>query len=296
MKKIITIVSGVLTMCLILLLMSTYTTEQGEYAVVRQFGKVINIETEPGLRLKMPFIQSVNRLSQKNMVYDLPISEVITKEKQTMVVDAFAIWRISDPQLFVSSLNGSVEMAESRIEVLVYNAMKTEMSSRTQEEIINGRTGQLASDITNTAKPNFEQYGLELLAVETKHLDLPAANKASVYARMISERENISAGHLANGEKEAQIIRSETDKEVSVMLSEAKAQAEQIIAEGEAEYMRILSDAYNDPAKAEFYQFVRSLDAAKASLSKNEENVLVLTPDSPLASIFYGMTENNQNG
>ena len=103
---------------------------------------------------------------------------------------------------------------------------------------------------------------------------------------MISERNNIAARFTAEGESEAQMIRSETDKEVDIMISRAKAQAEILEAEGEAEYMRILSDAYSDADKADFYNFVRSLDAAKTSLT-NGDNVLILGPDSPLAQIFY---------
>ena len=171
--------------------------------------------------------------------------------------------------------------------MLVYNAMKNEISSRTQAEVIGDRTGKLASDITEAAKPNFTQYGIELLSVETKHLDLPYDNKASVYSRMISERNALSASFTAEGEKEAQIIRSETDKEIAIMIAEAEAQAEQLLAEGEAEYMKILSDAYNDKDKAEFYEFVRSLDAIKIAMN-NEDNVIVLDKDSPLVKIFYG--------
>ena len=122
--------------------------------------------------------------------------------------------------------------------------------------------------------------------METKHLDLPDDNKAAVYERMISERNNIAASYTAQGESDATKIRSETDKEVQIMLSEARAQAEVLIAEGEAEYMRILADAYSDESKAEFYNFVRALDAAKTSLT-GTDNVLFLTPDSPLAQIFY---------
>ena len=288
MKALKGIVITLLVILAALLIFSsvTYVVNQGEYAVVKQFGKVVQIESEPGLKFKVPVIQSVEALPNKELIHDLPISEVITKDKQTMVADCFALWRITDPQKFISSLNGSMPNATSRIEVLVYNAMKNEMSSRTQAEIISDRTGKLASDITEVAKPNFSQYGIELIAVETKHLDLPYDNKESVYNRMISERANISAGHTAEGEKEAKMIKSETDKQVAIMIAEAKAQAEQLMAEGEAEYMKILSDAYNDPSKAEFYEFVRALDAAKASLS-NGENVLVLDKDSPLVDVFY---------
>lgn len=288
MKALKGIVIALLVILAALLIFSsvTYVVNQGEYAVVKQFGKVVQIESEPGLKFKVPVIQSVETLPNKELIHDLPISEVITKDKQTMVADCFALWRITDPQKFISSLNGSMPNATSRIEVLVYNAMKNEMSSRTQAEIISDRTGKLASDITEVAKPNFSQYGIELIAVETKHLDLPYDNKESVYNRMISERANISAGHTAEGEKEAKMIKSETDKQVAIMIAEARAQAEQLMAEGEAEYMKILSDAYNDPSKAEFYEFVRALDAAKASLS-NGENVLVLDKDSPLVDVFY---------
>lgn len=284
---IITVV--IIAFALIMLFSSTFVVNKGEYAVVKQFGKVVQIYDEPGLKFKVPFIHSVDTLPNKELIHDLPISEVITKDKQTMVADSFALWRITDPQKFIASLNGSVDNATARIEVLVYNAMKNEMSSRTQAEIVSDRTGQLASDITDVAKPNFAQYGIELISVETKHLDLPYDNKESVFNRMISERANISAGHTAEGDKEAQMIKSETDKEVAIKVAEASAKAEQLIAEGEAEYMKILSTAYDDASKAEFYEFVRSLDAAKVALAGNKDNVLILDKDSPLVDVFYMM-------
>lgn len=284
---IITVV--IIALALIMLFSSTFVVNKGEYAVVKQFGKVVQIYDEPGLKFKVPFIHSVDTLPNKELIHDLPISEVITKDKQTMVADSFALWRITNPQKFIASLNGSVDNATARIEVLVYNAMKNEMSSRTQAEIVSDRTGQLAADITEVAKPNFEQYGIELISVETKHLDLPYDNKESVFNRMISERANISAGHTAEGDKEAQMIKSETDKEVAIKVAEASAKAEQLIAEGEAEYMKILSTAYDDASKAEFYEFVRSLDAAKVALAGNKDNVLILDKDSPLVDVFYMM-------
>ena len=266
---------------------SMFVLNKGEYAIVRQFGEVVAIHEDPGMKFKIPFVQSMDTLPNKVLIYDLPVSEVITKDKQTMVADSFAMWRISDPIKFISSLNSSITTAEGRIENLVYNAMKNEISSRTQEEVVSDRTGKLAQDITDTAKPNFSQYGIELLSVETKHLDLPYDNKESVYKRMIAERNNISATYTAEGEKEATIITNEASKEAAVLLATAKAQAEQLRAEGEAEYMKILSEAYNNSSKAEFYEFVRSLEAAQASLAKNG-NVLILNQDSPLVELFYG--------
>lgn len=264
-------------------------TQENEYTIVRQFGRVVQVHDTAGLSFKVPFIQDTQKLPNTVLLYDLPVSDVITKDKKTMVADSFVLWRISDPQKFIQTLNSSVSNAESRLSTLVYNSMKNTISGMNQSEVISGRDGELAGAI-KAGVTGLEQYGIELIAVETKRLDLPDDNKEAVYQRMISERNNIAAQYTAEGESEAQKIRSETDKEVEIMLSEAKAQAEVLQAEGEAEYMRILSDAYSDPDKAEFYNFVRSLDAAKASLT-NEENVLILGPESPLAQIFNSLEE-----
>jgi len=260
-------------------------THQDEYTIIRQFGKVVDIRDEAGISFKLPILQDTQTLPRNVLLYDLPVSDVITKDKKTMVADSFILWRIEDPQKFIQTLNSSVSNAESRLSTLVYNSMKNTISGLNQTEVISGRDGELAAAI-QAGVEGLEQYGIHLIAVETKRLDLPDDNKEAVYQRMISERNNIAAQFTAEGESEAQMIRSETDKEVEIMISQAKAQAEVLEAEGEAEYMRILSDAYSDAEKAEFYNFVRSLDAAKASLT-NGSNILFLGPDSPLTQIFY---------
>ena len=133
-----------------------------------------------------------------------------------------------------------------------------------------------------------DQYGIELSDVKIKVLDLPDENKEAVYNRMITERNNIAAAYKAQGESEAQIIRNTTDKEVSVMLSEAQAKADATVAEGEAEYMRILSEAYNDEGKADFYLFSLQLDTIKESVT-NGNTTIFLDKDSPVAQIFSGV-------
>ena len=261
-------------------------TQQNEYTVIRQFGRVVEISDVPGISWKLPFVQTSETMPNRVLLYDLPVSDVITQDKKTMVADSFILWRIEDPQRFIQTLNGSIPNAESRLTSLVYNSMKNTISGMSQSEVISGRDGELAGAIRAGVGNSLEQYGIELIAIETKHLDLPDDNKAAVYQRMISERNNIAASYTAEGESNAQRIRSQTDKEVQIMLSEASAKAEMLEAEGEAEYMRILSDAYADPARAEFYNFVRSLDAARGSLT-GSRNVLFLNRTSPLAEIFY---------
>lgn len=268
-------------------LSSLVITRENEYKVIRQFGKIDHVQTEAGVSFKVPFIQTESSLPKQILVYDLAPSDVITKDKKTMITDSYVLWQITDPIKFVQTLNSSIGNAESRIDTVVYNSIKNIIGSWPQEEVISGRDGELSDAIMNNVGDKFKQYGLEVLAVETKQLDLPNDNKEAVYERMISERGNIAATYTAEGAAEAQKIRNTTDKEVSIILSEANKQAEVLKAEGEAEYMKILSDAYKDSSRTDFYSFVRSLDALKESV-KGENKTVILDKNSPIAQIFYG--------
>ncbi len=266
---------------------SLVITQENQYSLIRQFGKVDHVVTQAGISFKIPFIQSVDTLPNQVLLYDLPSSDVITSDKKTMICDSYILWRISDPLKFAQTLNSSITGAEGRLDVIVYNSTKNVISSTSQDDVISGRNGELSASIIANIGDSLDQYGIELLSFETKKLDLPGDNKAAVYERMISERDNIAATYTAEGSSEAQIIRNTTDKEVTVLLSEADREAAILIAEGEAEYMRILSEAYNDESKQEFYSFVRSLDALKISMQGGRKTV-ILSPDSPIAQIFYG--------
>ena len=260
---------------LVLLGSSLVVTYPNEYKLIRQFGEIVRVEENPGVSLKVPFIQNSSSIPKALQIYDIPQSDVITKDKKSMIADAFVLWKISDPVLFTRHLNGQVAQAQSRISASVFSSLKSVISNMDQAEIIENRNGKLAQDISNNIGNSLDGYGIKVLAVETKSLDMPDDNKQSVYERMISERNNIAASYTAQGNSSAQKIKNDTTKEVSVMKSKAKAEAEKIKAEGEAQYMQILSQAYNDESKADFYNFVRSLDAAKASL-KNGNNTLLL--------------------
>ncbi len=286
--KVIAAVYAVVIVAFVLFSAFTAVTYPDEYTVIRQFGKVVDIKSnedgKSGLSFKIPLVQSEDKLPNNLIMYDLPVSNVITSDKKTMVSDCFVLWSIKDPMLYISELSSSRASAESRIDVNVYNALKNTISQTSQEDVISGRNGALVEKIQKNVGNSLEPYGIKMFSVETKHLDLPDSNKESVYKRMISERAQIAAAYKAEGDKEAKKIRNETDKEVKVIKAEAAATAEQIIAEGEAKYMEILSKAYGNSSKAEFYSFVRALDAAKVAL--NKDDVLYLSEDSPLASLF----------
>jgi len=314
---------------IIILSNALYTTAENEYTVVKQFGRIVATNDTAGLRVKIPFVQSVSSVPKAMQIYDLPDSEAITSDKKTMIVDAYVLWNITDAKKYTQSLNASTITAQGRIDVIVYNALKTTISSMSQEELIASRDTAVAivatesgmedieiNDIeTSTTDENGEvvetaenekpevivisdrllncvgnqcdQYGINIRDIKIKVLDLPDENKEAVYRRMITERNNIAAAYKAQGESEAQVIRNTTDAEVTVMLSEAKAKAEATIAEGEAEYMRILSAAYNDESKADFYNFSLELDTLKESVT-NGNTTLFLDSSNPVAEIFNG--------
>lgn len=364
MKRHIGKILAALIVIYLLVNMAAVITYPNQYKVIKTMGKISRVTTEPGFSLRIPMVQSETTISKARQLYDIAPTEIYTSDKKKMEVDAYIIWRVTDPVKFTQTLNSSTASAESKISAMVYGSLKATVSSTSQEELIASRDAALdkaeeddALDVeiqditsedlkeetgTNTESSNTEntesseagstgtagtgtepqeqsketedgmtvidentrvislsnkileqlnkdynpeQYGIEIQMVKIKKLDLPDENKDAVYNRMITERKNIAAAYKAQGESEAQKIRNTTDRETAVMLSEAEATADRLEAEGEAEYMRILSDAYNDPDKAEYYLFVRQLDAAKKSL-ENGNTTLFLDSDSPLASIF----------
>ncbi len=317
--KITGVVAVLAVIALIVVGSCFYTTPENEYSVVKQFGKIVSTNDTAGLRMKVPFVQTVSFVPKAKQIYDLPQSEAITSDKKTMLVDAYVIWNITDAKKYTQSLNASAATAQGRIDVIVYNALKTTISSMTQEQLIASRDNAMKIDATDASLDDVQindissddtnkntkviviserlldcvgdqcaQYGIEITDIKIKVLDLPNENKEAVYTRMITERNNIAAAYRAQGEAEAQMIRNTTDAEVTVLLSEAQATADATIAEGEAEYMSIMSEVYNDASKADYYTFTLELDTIKKSL--NEGNTtLFLNSNSSLAQIFNGV-------
>ncbi len=265
-------------------------TKQNEYKLVRRFGKVERVIGNPGISFKIPFLETTQILPKETLLYDLAPSDVITKDKKTMISDSYVLWRIDDPLKFAQTLNCSIENGESRINTAVYNATKNAISSMTQDKVITSRDGELSEMVMNSVGGSMDQYGITMMMFETKALDLPDDNKEAVYERMISERDNIAATYTAEGNSEAKVIRNSTDKEVAIKISEAQKKAEILKAEGEAEYMRILAEAYADSERSDFYSYVRSLDALKKSMTGANKTV-ILSEDSPIAKIFEGKLE-----
>lgn len=275
----------VIIAALVVLANSAFVIKENQYGLIREFGKIERVISEPGLYFKVPFIQEKDTVTKELLLYDIAKSDVITQDKKSMIVDSFVLWHVTDPKVFAQTLNTSEQNAEGRINVAVYNSIKNVISSMTQSDIIAAR-GQKLTNLIMENVAGISQYGIEITTVEIKLLDLPEDNKNAVFERMISERENIAATYTAEGKSDAQKIRNSTDKETALMISEAEKAAEILKAEGEAEYMKEIAAAYDGESKADFYNFTRSLDALKNSI-KGGNKTIILDKDSPITKIFY---------
>lgn len=270
---------------------STYSLQENEYGIRLQFNKIVAIDNNAGLYFKLPFIQNIRKVPKSIQLYDIRPSDVMTSDKKSMIADMYILWRIVDPKVYYQTLNANVNNAKDRTGITVYNSVKSVISSMTQDEIIEARGEKLTQTITADANPDIEKYGIEIVQAQLKSLDLPDDNKQAVYDRMISERNNIAASYTAEGESKAKKIQNETDKQVAILKAQAEKNSAKLKAEGEAKYMETLQQAYNDKDKADFYNYIRSLDALKISLSGTGEKKLMLGKDSELAKILYGKIE-----
>ncbi len=290
-KAVKIIIPVILILAAIVFFSSCYTVAENEYACIVRFSKIENTVSEAGLKFKIPFIDSVRKFPKTIMLYDIPPSEVLTSDKKNMTVDSYILWEITDPLTFFKTL-GTLNEAENRLDVVTYNALKNSMGTMEQNAIINQEDGaernKFYEDITEEVRVLSETYGIHIVDVKIKRLDLPADNEQAVYTRMISERNQIAEKYTADGEYEASIIRNDVDKEVNIIISNAEAEAARIEAEGEAEYMKALAAAYDTDEKKEFYEFTASLDALKATLNGDEKTVII-GKDSALAEILMGV-------
>jgi membrane protease subunit HflC len=281
----------VIILLLLLFLSSLFIVREGEYKVVRQFGEVVKIRTEPGLALKIPFIQSVSSLPKYQMTYDVSQAEINTKDKKRIIIDNYALWKIVDPKKMIGNAR-TVENAESRMEEFIYSVIRTELGQLNYDEIINDEKssrGSLNDRVTEKVNELLahDQYGIVVTDVRMKRTDLPNENEKSVYTRMISERESTAQEYLSRGDAKKNEITADTDRKVREMLSKAEADAEVIRSEGEGEAAKIYNKAFSKDR--EFYQLYRTLESYKKTIG--EDTVIVLPADSPYARLLMGYTK-----
>lgn len=276
---------------LIILFTNLYVVKESEYKVIRQFGEVVKFEKEPGLYMKVPFIQSVTTLPRNQMMYDITEEEINTKDKKRIIIDNYAVWRITDPKRLISNA-GTIVKAESRMEEFIYSVIRDELGKLNYDEIINdenssrGSINDRVTERVNDLLSN-DNYGIEVVDVRIRRTDLPEENEQSVYTRMVSERESIAQKYLSEGDADKRRIEAQTDRDVQEMLATAKKDAAVIQAEGESQAAKIYNGSFSkDP---EFYSLYRTLESYKKTIG--EDTVIILPSNSPYAKILSGYTQ-----
>lgn len=263
--------------------LAAYRVPQWMQAMVVQLGEPVRIVQEPGLYWKLPFVQNVLFFDKRLMEYDAAPRELLTRDKQQLVVDNFARWRIVDPLQFYRTVRNEAGAA-SRLDDIIYSNVRENLGRHTLSDVINTKRAQLMEEVTRRTDEKAREFGIEVLDVRVKRADLPEKTEMNVFSRMRTERERLAKKFRAEGDEEARKIRSESDKEVTILMAEARKQSEIRRGEGDAKVVKILAEAYGrDPG---FYEFVRTLEAYRRTI--REGTTVVLSPDSDFLRLLDG--------
>ena len=255
----------IIVVVLILILSgSMFTVNMKQNAIVLQFQEYKETISKPGLYFKIPLIQEVRFFTKMLMVLDAPSADIITKDKKTMVIDNFSMWRIQDPLLYLQTLQ-SERAGEARLDDIIKSELRVELGTHNLIDVVTITREEIMAKVTQEANIKAAEYGIEVLDVRIKRADLPEDNAQKVYNRMRSERERIAKKYRSEGAEEATKIRAETDKEKVILIAEAYRTEQEIRGNGDARATKIYADAYN--RDREFYAFMRSMQAYKTSLA-----------------------------
>tara|TARA_B110000438_G_scaffold86276_1_gene85757 strand:- start:38764 stop:39609 length:846 start_codon:yes stop_codon:yes gene_type:complete len=268
----------------IFFLSSIIIVDETEQIVILQFGKPVRTLTEPGLNYKFPApFQTATSFEKRLLEYDVPPEEILSKDKKSLIIDNYVRWRITDPLLFLQTVS-AVPTAKTRLDDIVYSELRQELGTHDMVEIITENRELIMEKVTLASNEETSKYGIEIIDVRIRRVDLPKENEASIYARMEAERKRQANKFRSEGEEEAQKIRAETDRDKTVILAESYKKAQQIRGEGEAKALDIYATSFSkDP---DFYEFVRTLETYEKVI--DDKTTLVLPGDSKL---FKGLTQ-----
>jgi membrane protease subunit HflC len=257
---------------------SLYVIKETERAVLLKFGEVVNPNVEPGLHLKIPFVNNVRKFDGRVLTVDSQPERFFTQEQKALIVDSYAKFKVADTAKFYTATNGEESRAMGLLSQRINDGLRNQVAIRTIQEVVSGERDQLMEAITDELNVVAnEELGVEIVDVRVKQIDLPPDVSESVYRRMNAEREKEAREHRAQGQELAEGIRAAADREVTVISANAYREAEQIRGEGDAEATRVYAEAFNqDP---EFYSFTRSLRAYQDAF-QGSGDVLLIQPDS----------------
>ena len=279
MKKILLGLVGILVL---LGLTTVFIVDETEQVVILAFGKPVRTITEPGINMKVPFpLQEKIKFDDRLLEYDSPPEEILSKDKKTLIVDNYVRWRIVDALQFLKTVQ-AIPTALSRMDDIVYSELRRELGTHDMVEIITENREKLMEIVTFNSNKATLDYGIEVLDVRIRRVDLPAENEESIYARMEAERNRQANKFRSEGEEEAQKIRASTDRDKTIILADAYKEAERIRGEGDAKAVEVYANAYS--ADPKFYEFVRTLDMYKKVV--DDKTTLVLPADSRLFKLL----------
>ena len=281
MKKILI---GLVAILVLLGLTTVFIVDETEQVVILAFGKPVRTITEPGINMKAPFpFQEKIKFDDRLLEYDSPPEEILSKDKKTLIVDNYVRWRIVDALQFLKTVQ-AIPTALSRMDDIVYSELRRELGTHDMVEIITENREKLMEIVTFNSNNATLSYGIEVLDVRIRRVDLPAENEESIYARMEAERNRQANKFRSEGEEEAQKIRASTDRDKTIILADAYKEAEGIRGEGDAKAVEVYASAYS--ADPKFYEFVRTLDTYKKII--DDKTTLVLPADSRLFKLLLG--------
>ena len=279
MKKILLASVAILVL---LGLTTVFIVDEKEQVVILAFGKPVRTILEPGINMKVPFpFQEKIKFDDRLLEYDSPPEEILSKDKKTLIVDNYVRWRIVDPLQFLKTVQ-AIPIALSRMDDIVYSELRRELGTHDMVEIITENREKLMEIVTFNSNKAPLNYGISVIDVRIRRVDLPAENEESIYARMEAERNRQANKFRSEGEEEAQKIRAATDRDKTIILADAYKDAERLRGEGDAAAVEIYAKAYS--ADPKFYEFVRTLDMYKKII--DDKTTLVLPSNSRLFKLL----------
>ena len=277
MRKRLNLLLVIGTLGIMLIRMTFFTVDEREHAVKFRFGEIVRADYEPGLHLKIPFINNIEKYPDRILDYQESQERFLTGEKKNLIVDYFIMWRITDPAQYYRSARGDELFAQQRLSAIIREGIKAEFSRRTVVEVVSAERSEIMSQMLEQVAQRAPELGIEVVDVRVMRIELSDEVSDSVYARMQQERARVASQLRAEGSEDAERIRADADRQRTVILAEAYRDAEVMRGEGDARASETYANAYSE--NPEFYAFYRSMQAYRTSLGR-EQDVLVLSPDS----------------
>ena len=275
MKKILILLAAIATL---VFFTTVFIVDETEQVVVLAFGKPVRTITKPGLNFKLPApLQTAVTFDKRLLEYDVPPEEVLSMDKKTLIMDNYVRWKIVNPLLFLQTVQ-AIPTAKTRLDDIVYSELRQELGTHDMVEIITETRDLIMDKVTAASNEEAEKYGIEVIDVRIRRVDLPSENESSIYARMEAERNRKANMFRSEGEEEAQKIRAKTERDKTVILADAYKTSQEIRGEGEARALEIYATSFS--ADTKFYEFVRTLEAYEKVIDKKTS--LVLPSDSKL--------------